>query len=587
MKYTNIPLAYTVVALCKNAGVRQIVISPGSRNAPLILGFTADPYFECFSVVDERSAGFFALGLSQQSGIPTALVCSSGSAVVNYYPAVTEAYYSRIPLLVLSADRPPHMVDIGDGQTIRQDGVFGTHVGYSASLEQDVSHVPSKYPWPKGNNVPEAGIVSALQAELQLRNEQQIYTALNTAFREKLPVHLNVPMEEPLYGTLESPPVVLVPRPFVVEHSENTQTLPHELWAKAACKMVLIGSMPPGSLSESVLQMLAADASVVVFTETTSNVHHQDFFPSIDSILAPVALSTESDAYFEALRPDVLLTLGGMVVSKKIKQFLRKYQPRHHWHADVHLAYDTYFCLEQHYRCTPQTFLEGLTGITEPPKNANYRNYWAKIRDAYTLKRESYMKEIPFSDFKAFYHIFQSIPISAQIQLANSATVRYAQLFNVHPSNRVFCNRGTSGIEGSTSTAVGAAWNYTNQTVLISGDLGFLYDSNGLWNRNIRPDFRVIVINNSGGGIFRILPGYTENEIFTNYFETVHNHSLEAVCEHHGLNYYLAGSESELQQLLSTFFKDSGRPGLLEVQTPRALNNKILLGYFEYLNSIR
>jgi 2-succinyl-5-enolpyruvyl-6-hydroxy-3-cyclohexene-1-carboxylate synthase len=186
-----------------------------------------------------------------------------------------------------------------------------------------------------------------------------------------------------------------------------------------------------------------------------------------------------------------------------------------------------------------------------------------------------------FGPFKS--KIFRAIPESVQLQLANSATVRYAQLFDLNASNPVYCNRGTSGIEGSTSTAVGAAWNYDKPTVLISGDLSFLYDSNGLWNRNIRPDFRVIVINNSGGGIFRILPGRSDNETFATFFETVHNQSLNALCQHHGLEYLLARTEKELTEVLPSFFTSSEGPRLLEVQTPRKHNDKILLGYFEYL----
>ena len=584
MKYTNIPLAHTVVALCKAHGVKQIVISPGSRNAPLILGFTSDPFFECFSVVDERSAGFFALGLSQQSRIPTALVCSSGSAMLNYYPAVSEAFYSRIPLLILSADRPPYMVDIGDGQTIRQAGVFGKHVGFEANLEQDLTHATEKIAPFTTPVYPDVTAYPKIQKSVQERNENHIDQAIRTAIKEQLPVHLNVPLEEPLYGTLSTPPVLELKQADIPENKVPVElSFPSEIWHTAARKLILIGSMAPGELPESILACLAEDPSVIVLTETTSNVHHSRFFPSIDSLIAPIERSTDPNARFLRLQPDILLTLGGMVVSKKIKQFLRKYPPKHHWHADPHIAYDTYFCLEKHYVCAPREFLHGIYQGGDLTKSSEYQSYWAAIRSRLETLREKYVAEIPFSDFKSFHHIFRSIPEGTQVQLSNSSTVRYAQLFPMSPLSPVYCNRGTSGIDGSTSTAVGAAWNYSGPTLLISGDLSFLYDANGLWNRALRTDFRIIVMHNGGGGIFRILPGFSANSTFETYFETTHSQDLEPLCKHHGLTYYAAHDEADLERQLDVFFNADSGPALLEVRTPRELNDKILLGYFDYL----
>jgi 2-succinyl-5-enolpyruvyl-6-hydroxy-3-cyclohexene-1-carboxylate synthase len=293
--------------------------------------------------------------------------------------------------------------------------------------------------------------------------------------------------------------------------------------------------------------------------------------------------SPRAKALFEALRPEVLLTFGGMVVSKKIKQFLRQYTPDQHWHVDMHQAYDTYFCLKAHFKIDPQVFLEGIYAHATPSRAASYGPYWAEIRQRLERLRTEYVAKVPYSDFKVFHQIFDSVPHGVQIQLANSATVRYAQLFDLHASNPVYCNRGTSGIEGSTSTAVGAAWNYAGPTLLVSGDLSFLYDANGLWNNALRPDFKIIVVNNAGGGIFRILPGFAENETFQTFFETIHSQELEPICRRHGLSYQLAASGEELRQELEVFFSIQNGPALLEVRTPRELNNKILLDYFEYL----
>ena len=138
MKYPKIPLAQTVVELCKAKNIKHIIISPGSRNAPLTLGFSTNKFFKCYSIVDERSAGFFALGIAQQIKCPVAILCTSGSAMLNYYPAISEAFYSDIPLIVLSADRPKHLINIGDGQTINQKHVFENHILYSAYLKLDL-----------------------------------------------------------------------------------------------------------------------------------------------------------------------------------------------------------------------------------------------------------------------------------------------------------------------------------------------------------------------------------------------------------------------------------------------------------------
>ncbi len=584
MKYTNIPLAHTVVALCKLHGIRQVVISPGSRNAPLINGFAGDPFFECFSVVDERSAGFFALGLSQQSGEPTALVCTSGSAVLNYYPAVAEAYYSRIPLLVLTADRPPYKVDIGDGQTIWQEGVYGKHIGFAGNLQQDLTHATAKIRWLPGVPVPSGDLLKTRQAERQGQNESLISQAIRAARTTRLPVHLNIPLEEPLYGVQETPPVTVeAVNPDAAAPTPEVPEILVSHWEQAGRKMVLVGSMAPNAIPEKWLNRLAADPTVLVFTETTSNLHHPHFFPSIDSLIAPLERSGDSEATFEALRPDLLLTFGGMVVSKKVKQFLRRFPPKAHWHADPHHAYDTYFCLGRHIRQTPAVLLSGLLAGEAGQKKSGYRPHWAGVWNRCQERRNSYLEAIPFSDFKAFHQIMEAIPPLYLVQLANSSTVRYAQLFEMRPENPVFCNRGTSGIEGGTSTAVGAAWRHAAPTLLISGDLGFMYDANGLWNRYLRPDFRIIVIHNQGGGIFRILPGHEEGPAFETFFETVHDHSLQPLCDLHGLTYSRVESEQGLQDALANFFEPSGRPALLEVRTPRELNNKILLDYFEYL----
>ena len=579
MMYSDIPSAQTLVLFFKSKGIKNIVISPGSRNAPLTLSFTKNPFFSCYSIVDERSAGFFALGMAHQLQEPVAVVCSSGSAMLNYYPAVAEAYYSDIPLVVVSADRPSYKIDVGDGQTIRQKHIFEKHIGYSANLKQDIVHSSETARRLKALGQNES------QESIQEFNTAEIEKALDCAFMENSPVHINIPFEEPLYGTVEES-VIEIPKPQATEKlgvEKEDWTKLKTVWNNSGRKMVLIGVSQPNIIEKEVLDKLGNDSSVLVFTETTSNVNHSHFFPSIDSIIAPIEKSENKQEFFEMLQPDLLITFGGLIVSKKIKAFLRKYQPKTHWHIDAKKAYDTFFCLSRHIKTNPNNFFRRMVdGNLE--SDLGYRNHWLEVKDKYEVKQREYLTKIPFSDFTVFDQILQSIPKEYQLHLANSSTIRYAQLFPLHSSLKVYCNRGTSGIDGSTSTAIGASVHHEQPTLLITGDLSFFYDSNGLWNSYIKPDFRIILINNSGGGIFRILPGFEETEDFSTFFETSHNHTAEHLAKMFNFSYQKVESEQELKNVMGSFYDASEHPKILEVLTPRELNNKILLDYFDFIS---
>lgn len=558
MKSPKILLAQLVIQLCKAKNIRHIVISPGSRNAPLVIGFTHDDFFTCYSIIDERCAAFFALGMAQQLQKQVAMVCTSGSALLNYYPAIAEAFYSDIPLLAITADRPLHKIDIGDGQTIRQSGVFTNHILYSA----DLSHKEHALAY----------------------NEAEINNALNTAILEKGPVHLNVPFEEPLYETVEAYTVNagIIPLQEKVYELETSQ-LNHfiQQWNAARRKMILVGVLPPHSVAARFIEFLAGDESVIVFTETTSNLHHANFFPGIDKIIAPIE---NEPAKIKMLQPEVLLTFGGMVISKKIKAFLRACQPKAHFHVDTKKAYDTYFCLTHHFKIDINRFFDtALPRLNRVP--GTYRAHWLSVRQKRNAAHEAYLKNIPFSDFKVYDMILKTIPDGHYLQSSNSATIRYTQLFDLNTSLLVFCNRGTSGIDGSTATAIGASLAVKAPTTLITGDLSFFYDSNALWNNYIRPDFRIILINNSGGGIFRIISNKKNNPDFDTYFETIHNLTAKQLCEMYGFAYMHANDTVTLETALSDFYGESTQPVLLEIFTPRTLNDTVLLKYFTFLNS--
>lgn len=552
MLYPKIPLAQSIIEICLAKGIEHVVISPGSRNAPLTIGFANIPAFTCYSIADERCAGFFALGIAQQIKKPVVLVCTSGSAVLNYFPAVAEAYYSQIPLVVISADRPKEKIDIGDGQTIQQEAVFGTHSLYNANLTEEASE----------------------------ENDIEINEAFNKAFTKKGPTHINVPFEEPLYETVSKPEVDTI----ITTFSKIYKTIPlpdiiaaTNIWNTSRKKLVLVGTNEPGSIEKELLNKLAKDPSVVIMTECTSNLHHPAIVQHIDRIITPF---TPED--FEALSPDVLLTFGGMIVSKRIKAFLRNYPPFNHWHIDRHRAYDTFNALTHHFEAHPNEFFNQFLPYTKKIES-DYQEQFTIIKEARKVKHENYVSRLPFSDFKAFDMLLKKIPHHCMLQIGNSAPIRYAQLIELHSSIEVFCNRGTSGIDGSTTTAVGAAVGAQKDTVMVTGDVSFLYDSNALWNQYIPENFKIIVMNNGGGGIFRILPGHQDNSVFTTFFETSHCLTAEHLAKMYHFDYQSAHDEVSLKKILPEFFKNTQKPKILEIFTPTAQNDVVLKQYFSSL----
>ncbi|MGB3151824.1 MAG: 2-succinyl-5-enolpyruvyl-6-hydroxy-3-cyclohexene-1-carboxylic-acid synthase, partial [Maribacter sp.] len=568
---------------CQAKDISNIVISPGSRNAPLTISFTENPFFNCFSIVDERCAAFFALGMAQQLGKPVGIVCTSGSALLNYYPAIAEAFYSQIPLVVISADRPPYKIDIGDGQTIRQDDVFNRHIGYSANLKQDVSHATDKIKRYCPERIPDKDL-DEVQRQVQSFNDEELNKVINLSINENVPVHINVPFEEPLYDFLpESSIDAEIEFEEAVQNGFTQIDKFRETWHQAKRKIILVGVNQPNSVDVDLLDILGKDPTVLVFTETTSNLHHSNFFNSIDTMIAPIELSENREELFQELKPEIVLTFGGLIVSKKIKAFLRIYKPDEHWHVGGIKANDTFFCLNKHIKISVNDFLSKLyTGHNNV--ESNFADSWNKIKDDYKVKRKEYITKIPFSDFLVFNTVLNRIPTNYQLQLANSSTIRYTQLFDLEPSLKVFCNRGTSGIDGSTSTAIGASLAVESPTLLITGDLSFFYDSNALWNNYTREDFRIILINNGGGGIFRILPGKEDSENFENYFETKHDLNASALCAMYGLGYQKASDKKSLEKELESFYMKSDNAMILEIFTPRLINNKILMDYFHFIS---
>jgi len=550
--YPKKELAQIVIAACYQFNVDTIVVSPGSRNAPLTIGFSNHPEIKTLSVVDERCAAFFALGIAQQTQKPVAVLCTSGSALLNYYPAIAEAFYSNIPLVVISADRPKHLIDIGDGQTIRQENVFTNHILFSANLIEN----------PK----------------FKARNAQLIGEALQISVAQLGPVHINVPFDEPLYETVTELKKFHFPH-ISMSSLDNSHINYKELatiWNKAKRKMIVVGVNYPNKKLHQLIDLYANDDSVLIFTETTSNLHHDKAVNAIDQLIFSL-----DDADFKELQPDILITFGGMIVSKRIKRFLRDFAPKHHWNIDSKKATNTFFCLSEFIQTTPVDFFKKFNTYISPIQS-DYQPKWLQIRDQRREKHALYLKTLEHSDFKVFEQVLATIPDNTQLQISNSAIIRYAQLFTIKNGINVFCNRGTSGIDGSTSTAIGAAFTNKKQTVFITGDLSFFYDSNALWNKNIPANFRIVLINNSGGGIFKIIPGPgTTNAL--NYFETPHCLTAEHLAKTYEFEYQKAFSTKTVTKELNGFFEVSEKPKILEIFTPSAKNDVVLKEYFKYI----
>ncbi|AZA81256.1 2-succinyl-5-enolpyruvyl-6-hydroxy-3-cyclohexene-1-carboxylic-acid synthase [Chryseobacterium lactis] len=553
-KYSSKRSIQILAHLLQQYGIADIVISPGSRNAPLAIHFSEMDNFNCFSIVDERSAAFVAMGMAISEKKPVAITCTSGSAVVNYYPAITEAFYQNIPLLVLTADRPTDYVDIFDGQTIRQKDVFHQHsYGDFQLLEDSKEHAEEI-------------------------NFDTIKKAIELCFEKQGPIHINIPLEEPLYELVsELPTFPTVEK--TIRHKEYD--IPSNLiadWHTSQRIMILVGTRDYSPELENQLTQLIKNHSVVVLSEANSNLYHEKFFRHIDRYIFNF---TEAD--FKTYAPDLLITVGQNVVSKKVKQFLRSARPKQHWHLDEVWQPDTYFSLTEKIELKPEVFFSKLLKhINLEPRP--YYNLWDVLRDKKDARHQQFLNTVEFSDFYFFNKASQTIPENYNIHFANSSAIRYAQLFDFG-KNKVYCNRGTSGIDGSTSTAMGFAIKNANPTLLITGDLGFFYDINGLWNQYIPPFVRIMIFNNGEGNIFKIIPGpgNANPNTLDEFIATKHRKNAEHLAKHFGFSYIRVEDELTLDRVMENFFKPDAQPKILEVNTYGKNSADVQKAYFNFM----
>lgn len=554
---TNKKGVRALVEICVAHGVRHVVISPGSRNAPITIAFNHHPDITTHSIVDERSAGFVAMGMAMKSKQPTVVVCTSGSALLNYSPAVVEAFYQHIPLVVISADRPTEIINQGLGQSIEQHNLLTPIVKKAVSLP-NVIH----------NN------------QQQSFCERLINEALMAATSHNQgPVHINVPLSEPLYETSHAP----INSAKIIKLAASKQQW--ELPALHSYRkiLILVGQMPTDKALLEHLVSLSALPQVQVWTESTSNQCHPHFVDGIDKILASFNNNDRAD-----FAPDLLITLGNAVVSKRIKGYLQQPFQYEHWQIGLsEKVVDTYQHLTQVYQANTLNWLSQFTQHLQPNHEATYRDLALTRKETIAIHHNTFCEQADYSDFSVYYQICSYLlDKTIDIHVANSAAIRYMQLFERSALQTYFCNRGTSGIDGSTSTAVGSAMvSPANQdTWFLTGDVSFLYDSNAFWNKHLPNNLKIVVVNNNGGGIFRFIDGPNTTDVLETYLETHHTLTAEHACEQHGVAYTTANTNKEIKTGLH-WLHTATETAVLEIFTPRLENADILKEYFTYINN--
>ena len=549
-----------LVEVLAGQGVRNVVISPGSRNAPLIVAFAREKRIENHVIVDERSAAFAAVGIAQSTGAAVAVVCTSGSAVLNYAPAAAEAYYRQLPLIFISADRQAEWIDQNDSQTIRQPEALAGVVKHTCNIPWNTHGANTA--WWINRMVNEAAII-ANRAPMG-------------------PVHINVQLGEPLCGTqlhkcgariIENVEVLHHPRYDIVDDCIDAICLTKRV-------MIVAGVMPYDKELERALATLSLKHNVVVLTETISNIAGERIITTIDRTLTAIPTGKEAD-----FAPDLLITIGGALVTRMLKNFLRSNPPQEEWRIGIdHNVIDTMQHLTKRIEVDPAEFFRQIYAGIEHNSGHKVKSSYAEMwRDATNVAKErhkSYISTAPWSDLKAFAQLLPIIPKGTDLHLSNGTCIRYAQLFESQQVHRSYCNRGVAGIDGSTSTALGSSLvTHERLTLLITGDMSLSYDISGLASQYNSPRFKIVVMCNGGGGIFRFIKGPSELQELEQYFEVNRDLPIGKYAAAFGFSYHEAHSEAELEEAAGRFFADPSA-AMLAIYTPNTLNADVLRGYF-------
>lgn len=544
---------YDIAELCAQHGISQAVVCPGSRSAPLTLAFARHTHITCRTLSDERCAAFVALGIAQQTKMPSVLVCTSGSAAYNFAPAVAEAFFQEIPLLIFTADRPKEWIDQLDGQTIRQNNLYGSHVKKYYHLPEDYSQDAS---WFINRVVNEAIALS------------QEYP--------KGPVHINVPLREPLYPASDEPisfskkpRTVNITQAFPTLSDSDKKSLSQSL--AGFTKVLLVAGQQEyhQGLAKSVEKFCKAN-KVALVGDVISNLHAlTENVRYADVFLGPCGESIK-----KSLQPELLITFGKSIISKNLKIFLRKHPPHQHWH--IHPAgpsADTFQSLTRIIQCDPKSFFEALSaspliGKFELQKKDNYSQVWKAEDHKTQLSYQTYFASGEFNELNVIHELIGCLPARCNLHLANSMSVRYANLVGLtenHKGIHVYANRGTSGIDGCTSTAIGHSLSSDVPNILLTGDLAFFYDRNAFWHNYPIPNLRVVVINNQGGIIFNLIDGPGNLPEQNEYFVTHQKLSASHLAKEFGFDYFKVDSVKKLKTSIKEFFDFGGNTKIMEI----------------------
>ncbi|RYD83433.1 MAG: 2-succinyl-5-enolpyruvyl-6-hydroxy-3-cyclohexene-1-carboxylic-acid synthase [Sphingobacteriales bacterium] len=533
--------------ICVEQDITVAVLCPGSRSAPVALSFLRNKNIKSYILPDERSAAYTALGLAKALQKPVILVCTSGTAALNFAPAIAEAFFSEIPLLVLTADRPQEWLGQADNQAIYQQNLYGKHVKQSYTFPLDLEHADSQW--------------------FALR---QLNEAINFSTQKPAgPVHINIPLREPLYltGTESFLPKEI---PYKVTKLAKTKAfLDDSIYAelKKFKRIICIAGMnlPDENLQEIISENTAK--YLVFIADITSNLH------DTKNSLLYAELVLDNEAFTDEFSPDLIISFGGPIVSKTIKQFLRKSNAKH-WHVGFSpAAADTFQKLDKILPIEPEAFFHEAIYAHNIVFDYEYFQSWQNAQNSVINKLKPVLENLPFSEVKAAYKILDKLPENSVLHSGNSLPIRYAAAFPSLPKNvQIFANRGTSGIDGSLSTAAGfSIFDSTKLNVLILGDLSFLYDSNGLWNNYLQSNLKIIVFNNHGGGIFRNLPGSAVQPELEEYFVVKQPLRMEGTAIQHNCRYIYCNDEKCFAESLELFFGENERPAILEIEFSEAL----------------
>ena len=534
MKTTNKKTCNVLALLLREYDVEHIVISPGSRNTPLIMAISRMGDFYLHSVIDERSAAFVALGLAKATKTPVALVCTSGSAVLNYAPAVVEAYYSQIPLVVISADRPADMIDQDDGQTIRQTDVLKNFTRKEVSVRDDY------------NDESENRYID--------RKLNEALTAMTLNGRG--PVHINVEISEPLNGEMN---VENISYHFI--NSVRNELIPIDLDFYSDYlrnKFVVVAIGPMDYDEEFCKQMCELSSRVTVFAEGISNIRGGSVINNIDEYLLS----------HNVQEPDVVVTFGGGLVSRLLKEKIRAWNCEH-WLVGFRDGFaDCFGKLSEVFRCDNVTFAKML--LKQNMKRAT---------EKYVDLSGEFFKSAPWSDIAACNHICHNIPEYYNVHLSNGMAVRYCQ--SRLDVKNIFCNRGVNGIDGCVSTALGASLT-GEDTLLITGDMCLQYDLAALSSGLAKPNFKIAVLCNGDGGIFRIISATKDVAELDEYISPKVNLPIEQLAAAYGFEYYEASNFDELPANYDAFLNEEERPAIIAIKTDSKISAQVMQKYYEY-----